>query len=146
MDFLIGSGMSVLCHLALRMITKFDLSTCLQKHKQKSILPIYKLCALDKQRDIRDLLYRTLMAVFLVRCLQISDYFPTDNIGTLTEDEFKVAELLLMHLQFLQFNAHEIMEVRKTMRGDKLKEVPVAIAVYPTASIFNHDCYPSVVR
>ncbi|XP_044743193.1 uncharacterized protein LOC123305516 [Chrysoperla carnea] len=148
MDFLIGSGMSVLCHLALRMITKHGLEQCLEMYKNKDKLPIYKLCTLSKQRDSKDFLYRTLMAAFMLRCLQVVDFFPNKNINEVepTTNELQIAELLLLQLQFLQFNAHEIMEPRETVNKQTVKEQPVAIAVYPTASLFNHDCHPSVIR
>ena len=51
-------------------------------------------------------------------------------------------------LQILQFNAHEIHEV---LRGSKqslkpYKNVPVALAIYPSAAFINHSCHGNVAR
>lgn len=55
---------------------------------------------------------------------------------------------ILKLLQCLQFNAHEIYEKLVTENhfiiGSKVQGIGVAI--YKTASLFNHDCYPNVTR
>lgn len=65
-----------------------------------------------------------------------------------TEEEYKVGELLLFHLQMLQFNAHEVYETRcsadNRFKGSKVAHI--GVAVYPTVALFNHDCYPAVTR
>lgn len=56
--------------------------------------------------------------------------------------------LLLRHLQLLQFNAHEFFETRlgREHRFRGSKPVYLGVAIYPTVSRFNHDCYPAVTR
>lgn len=65
-----------------------------------------------------------------------------------TEEEYNVGELLLLYLQMLQFNAHEIYETvyKEEHRFRTAKALYIGVALYPTVSLFNHDCYPSVAR
>lgn len=70
-----GSGMSILAHVALRMVTQQSLERQLKifdgKHKEQ----VYSLCTNASMRKSGDFLQRTLMAAFLLRCLQESGYF-----------------------------------------------------------------------
>nr|CAI5856948.1 unnamed protein product [Callosobruchus analis] len=151
LDLLIGSGMSILSHTALRMVTQFSLEECLRIFKNRTKEKVYTLCTNTEKRSGEDFLQRTLMAAFLLKCLQKSGYFgesrKAEN-GHLNEDELCVCELLLFHLQMLQFNAHEIFETRwikkQQFKGSKISYI--GVGVYPTVSLFNHDCYPAVTR
>lgn len=69
-------------------------------------------------------------------------------LGTPSKDELKVAELILLHLQILQFNAHEVYESKcsPNHRFKGVKAGYIGVAVYPTSSFFNHSCYPGVTR
>lgn len=80
-------------------------------------------------------------------CL-IFGFCTTDNYEKLTEDEILTASLILHHLQILQFNAHEIYETRMGYGGQtcRSKMIYVAVGVYPTAALFNHECEPAVTR
>ncbi|XP_018566121.1 SET and MYND domain-containing protein 4-like isoform X2 [Anoplophora glabripennis] len=150
LDLLLGSGMSILSHTALRMITQIELSKCLEIYKDRSREKVYSLCTNASIRPAEDFLQRTLMAAFLLRCLQKSGYFGRGDRNRIapTEEEYCIGELLLFHLQMLQFNAHEIYETRNAgERGFKRsKVVYIGVAVYPTVALFNHDCYPAVTR
>lgn len=73
---LIGSGMSILCHICLRMVTQEGLENSLKKYKDKSSEPAMSLCTHEDKRQSKDFLQRTLMAVFLLRCLQKCEFFP----------------------------------------------------------------------
>lgn len=48
----------------------------------------------------------------------------------------------------LQFNAHEIYETIITgeHRFKSAKALYIGVALYPTISLFNHDCYPGVTK
>lgn len=165
MDLLIGSGMSILSYGALRLITQNKLEQILDGYKNKNKDGINSLCTNANQRKSQDFLQRTLMAAFLLRCLQKSGYFNNDrDDGKLltfyhfflwmtfftvipTENEYIIGELLLFYLQILQFNAHEIYEsVYTEHKFRNCKALYIGIAIYPTVSLFNHDCYPSVIR
>lgn len=76
LDLLIGSGMSILSHTALRMITQNNLKYCLEVYKDRKRDRAFGLCTNEKLRTPEDFLQRTLMAAFLLRCLQKSGYFP----------------------------------------------------------------------
>ncbi|VEN35061.1 unnamed protein product, partial [Callosobruchus maculatus] len=151
LDLLIGSGMSILSHTALRMVTQIPLDECLKIYKNRSNKKVYSLCTNADKRSGEDFLQRTLMAAFLLKCLQKSGYFGKSSKAEnerLNEDKLCVCELLLFHLQMLQFNAHEIFETRwskiKQFKGSKISYI--GVGVYPTVSLFNHDCYPAVTR
>ncbi|XP_046145989.1 SET and MYND domain-containing protein 4-like isoform X1 [Osmia bicornis bicornis] len=193
---LIGSGMSVLSMLALRMVTQNGPNKCTEirhaltgrtsnegedgnarsstetkpsksakrrsrkkkwrdsqrreKLEEEIDLRAYDLVAHEKQRSAKDFFERSLMAAFLLRCLQRVGFFekPTKDEETPNEEEIGVAALLSKHLQLLQFNAHEVFETRlgteHWFRGSK--PVYLGVAVYPTVARFNHDCYPAVTR
>nr|CAD7424830.1 unnamed protein product [Timema monikensis] len=162
MDLLIGSGMSILCHVALRMVTQageqffLDRRQDLTSHS-KEILPpsdkylaVHNLVTHANKRKPKEFFQRTLMAVFLLKCLQKAGYFSAPSIDQtcLSEEELLIGSLLLRHLQLLQFNAHEVYETRieapRQLRTSKTEYIGVAI--YPTVALFNHDCYPAVTR
>ncbi|CAK9832011.1 SET and MYND domain-containing protein 4 [Anthophora retusa] len=200
---LIGSGMSVLSMLALRMVTQNGPTECLKiwralncrvddssnpptnhrlsksakrrerkkklrdskcegkgiesdangvKEGEKVDLRPYDLVMHEKRRTAADFFQRSLMAVFLLKCLQRVGFFGQSTGTTVdetpSEQEIAVASLLLKHLQLLQFNAHEVFETRlgaaHRFRGSR--PVYIGVAIYPTVARFNHDCYPAVTR
>ncbi|CAL7952534.1 unnamed protein product [Xylocopa violacea] len=186
---LIGSGMSILSMLALRMVTQNGPSECLKisralnrrdesttttttttekegrpasksakrRTRKKKLregsscdLRAYDLVMHEKRRTAKDFFERSLMAAFLLRCLQRVGFFrqASEDNEPPSDEEIAVASLVLKHLQLLQFNAHEVFETRlgteHRFRGSK--PVYIGVAVYPTVARFNHDCYPAVAR
>lgn len=83
-DLLIGSGMSILSHTALRMITQNQLADCLSIYKNRMNEKVYSLCTNSDKRSVEDFFQRTLMAAFLLRCLQKCGYF-----GNTSKDDGK---------------------------------------------------------
>lgn len=69
------------------------------------------------------------------------------QLTTRFPEETAICELLVRNLQLLQFNAHEIYE---TLRGPHQftgsKAQYIAVGIYPTGALFNHECYPAVAR
>ncbi|XP_076643026.1 protein-lysine N-methyltransferase SMYD4 [Halictus rubicundus] len=129
------------------------------KDRQRPVdLRAYELVMHENKRTARDFLERSLMAAFLLKCLQTVGFFEissepcreTERNGSTvpTDPEIAVATLLLKHLQLLQFNAHEVFETRpgKEHRFRGSKPVYIGVAIYPTVARFNHDCYPAVTR
>ncbi|XP_044252306.1 SET and MYND domain-containing protein DDB_G0273589-like [Tribolium madens] len=147
-DLLLGSGMSVLSLMALRIITQQNLTQTLGIYDRKDTNALYNLCTNETKRQNCDFLQRSLMAAFLLRCLQKSGYFGGNDTVVPTQTEYKVGEMLLHYLQILQFNAHEIYETlydeKHSLKSAKM--VNIGVAVYPTVALFNHECYPSVTR
>ncbi|XP_011643185.1 SET and MYND domain-containing protein 4-like isoform X1 [Pogonomyrmex barbatus] len=110
----------------------------------------YMLVTHADGRTSKDFLERSLMAAFLLKCLQRVGFFacPTPDDEVPGAEEIIVAALLLRNLQLLQFNAHEFFETRASpghrFRGSR--PVYLGVAIYPTVARFNHDCYPAVTR
>lgn len=69
---MIGSGMSILCFIALRMITQHgSVELAIQKGRQT----IHELCTHSNERKASDYLQRTVMSAFLLRIMQKSGFF-----------------------------------------------------------------------
>ncbi|EZA60928.1 SET and MYND domain-containing protein [Ooceraea biroi] len=143
---LIGSGMSVLSMVAFRMVTQEGL----EKDDETIDVTPYEMVTHEDRRTSKDFLERSLMAAFLLKCLQRVSFFacPTPDDEVPGADEIAVAALLLRNLQLLQFNAHEFFETRLSERHRFRGSRPVylGVAIYPTVARFNHDCYPAVMR
>nr|CAD7439591.1 unnamed protein product [Timema bartmani] len=98
MDLLIGSGMSILCHVALRMVTQageqffLDRRQDLTSHSTEILPPsdkylaVHNLVTHSNKRKPKELFQRTLMAVFLLKCLQKAGYFSTPSIDQTERD------------------------------------------------------------
>lgn len=72
MDIMIGSGMSILCFIALRMITQqSSVDAAIQNGRQV----IHELCSHSTKRPASDYLQRTVMSAFLLRILQKANFF-----------------------------------------------------------------------
>ncbi|KAJ8923754.1 hypothetical protein NQ315_010335 [Exocentrus adspersus] len=101
-----------------------------------------------------ELVHYTCMAIYLLRLLKFGKYFPfepQDNV--LKDEELYIGGLILRHLQFLQFNAHEISELKNSSNPDLVKgfqanykNTTIGAGLYPTLALFNHSCDPSIVR
>ena len=68
----------------------------------------------------------------------------------LCDTEIYIDGLLLRHIQQLVCNAHAITEVKVTQAGEgtpiqETSQVRVATAIYPTASLMNHSCDPTII-
>ncbi|SPP87417.1 SET and MYND domain-containing protein 4 [Drosophila guanche] len=145
MDLLIGSGMSILCFIALRIFTQ---AASVDKGLATANLLFENLCSHEDVRQAEDYLQRSLMAGFLMRILQKAQYFgqrKTEGVNP-TAVELQVATALLGLLQVLQYNAHEIYQTQVTdeHRFEGSKTVHVGAGLYGTGSYFNHECWPSV--
>ncbi|ODN03685.1 SET and MYND domain-containing protein 4 [Orchesella cincta] len=168
MALLMGSGISANASLAFRIITQWPLEKFKEifpdlqndpsrvnldengKYDATSYLNIYNFGGLEHERTPVDFYERTLMAVFLVKCLRLNQYFQINLFKTPkpTQDEFMIGSLLLRNLQVMQFNAYSICEFLMESRSHYRKTTTssVGIAIYPTASYFNHSCAPDVTR
>ncbi|XP_068149660.1 SET and MYND domain-containing protein 4 [Drosophila tropicalis] len=145
MDLLIGSGMSILCFIALRVFTQ---ASSLEDGLNTANLLFEHLCSHEDVRQADDYLQRSLMAGFLLRILQKAQYFgrrKTEGVNP-TAVELQVATALLGLLQVLQYNAHEIYQTLVTddHRFEGSKTIHVGAGLYGTGSYFNHECWPSV--
>ncbi|XP_039280323.1 SET and MYND domain-containing protein 4 [Nilaparvata lugens] len=155
-DLLLGSGMSVLCYISLRIFTRAALKDFLSLKSKLGTdddshpyLRFYKLVKHDLYRTAADYLNRTLMSLFLLRVLQSSGYFGQKfDPERLSADELYVGTLMLHQLELLQFNAHEIYEtvMKAPLEFKSMKLNYAAVGVFISAAMFNHDCYPALAR
>jgi SET and MYND domain-containing protein 4 len=146
LDLLIGSGMSILCHLTLRMVIQHQTpDKALEEGRHLSSL----LCTNSSRRSNEDFFKRCLMSTFLLRCLQKAEFFGrrTTESAEPTATELEIGTLIFGYLQALQFNAHEIYEtVTNGHKFFKSKINYIGVGIYQSGSMFNHECYPSIVR
>lgn len=146
LDLLIGSGMSILCHLALKLVLQ-------NKTPEKALEEGKRLagvfCKNAAMRSNEDFFKRCLMSTFLLRCLQRAEFFGrrlTESAEP-TAKELEIGELLFGYLQALQFNAHEIYEtVSSGHKFVKSRINYIGVGIYEAGAMFNHECYPSVTR
>uniref|UniRef100_A0A182QSN0 MYND-type domain-containing protein n=1 Tax=Anopheles farauti TaxID=69004 RepID=A0A182QSN0_9DIPT len=149
-----GSGASITCHMALRMITQKSEEYFMKlkpelgelTNEQIDKLPIddyrkvYKLVTHESTRSPEDFFQRTLMATLLNTCLTLGGY------GSSPQEENFIGGLLVHNLQLLQFNAHEVSEIIRDTPDDIGKSTFIGGGLYPTLALFNHSCDPGVTR
>lgn len=172
---LFNSGASINCAMALRMISQkphgffqqkkkllkdFLKDNCKkvpiksQIYRSDDYVTAFFLCRNEHLRKKGELVHYSVMSIFLLRLLKFAGYFG-DNIkdDVITEEEVFIASLILRHLQILQFNSHEISELRNINEevfdnGIQCfyKSEYIGAGLYPTLALFNHSCDPSIVR
>lgn len=126
---------------------KIEDKTTYQEKLETTAAQIYTLCSHSDKRKGGDYLKRIIMGLFLKECLKKSDFFRDCKKENLSHAENVICELIVRNLQLLQFNAHEIYEtVRGLHKFSGSKPLYVAVGIYPTGALFNHECYPAVAR
>lgn len=109
----------------------------------------------EATRTQDDLFHRAYMAAWLLRLLKTTNYLPEDvktpdlSDHQLSSDELFIGDLLLHHLQLLQFNTHEVSELvrlRNEKSLAKSKNNFIGGGLYPTTALLNHSCNPGIVR
>ncbi|CAB4058311.1 unnamed protein product [Lepeophtheirus salmonis] len=175
-DFLIASGMSIVCFMAYRTISQKPLDFFLKNKElfsnhdeisgskdgtnQKKYLSddyrnLYNLVTHHSERKTGDMFHRSMLAVMLLKCLKSQGYFGGNKVDfssipedILTEDEQYIGTLLVHFLEVYQFNAHEIAQFEMVAKDKEegAKSVFIGAGVYPTLAMFNHSCDPSVAE
>ena len=171
LDLIHAAGVGHMAHLALRIIGKTGF-TLLREFKQNieaeeengknpvslgcskagvydpsSYSTIYHLISHSADRSVSDMFHRTVMAVFLVKCLEAGGFYPQNAVMDLQSEQIYTGSLILRHLQSLPCNAHEVAELeldRQSVGTSQTREV--AAAIYATMSLFNHSCDPDITR
>ncbi|XP_032793835.2 SET and MYND domain-containing protein 4 [Daphnia magna] len=170
LSYIEAAGISITCYLSLRMIAIhppsffMDVKPLIDKpelqkgvalsEQTKKYIKTCQLVTHDHIRNKESFFHVTLMADFLLKCLKVGGYFgkiePTEFNFTepLSDQEKWIGSLLLRHLQLLQFNAHEVSELRMDRPGcmDGAKTFFLGAGVYPTVALLNHSCEPGVIR
>ena len=123
-------------------------------------MTIYSLVTNSKQRGVGDLFKRALMALYLLKILELTPFFyngGSDPRNVKLTEKVAMGAVLLRHLQNLPCNAHEIseLEVSPTSTGSSTNGTKEAgggvvhetgAAAFGTLSLLNHSCDPNVVR
>jgi len=89
----------------------------------------------------------SLLSFWPGRCLQLTEWFPEDQRGSLhTEEVLKVTALLVRHIQQCACNAYEINELVRCPSMIDSHSAELGGAVYPTISLSNHSCINNTSR
>ena len=139
-DFLIASGMSIVCFLAYKAICqkpfeyflenrqKMEVANHneesgvhitlgedgkpLEKYLSKDYKNYFNLVSHSSERKPGDIFHRAMLTVMLLRCLKKYGYFGENaKEDVLTDDECFVGTVLSHFLEVNQFNAHEVAQV-----------------------------------
>jgi hypothetical protein len=97
---------------------------------------------------------RTLVAVFLLKCLQQTDFFKddtskTDLGGLLSENEILVGAVLLRLINVMPCNTHDISEFETAVVdvfSPGCNKVSLGAGLYTCLSLHNHSCNSSFMR
>lgn len=128
----------------------------MKNYNSRDYEPVYFLVNHETRRKPEDLMNRIHVALFFIQCLKQTSYFnnklinvENKRISKLLEsnDELYITELLLRHLEILQFNAHEVSEFQ--IQNEEVENGVskfIGGALYPTLALFNHSCNPGVIR
>ena len=156
-----------IAHLALRIILVTPLELLMQKkyHSETTNLPIipgcdekgnyqsnydsvFHLLTHEENMDYEDLFQYSIAAVLLYKLCLSGGYFR--NLDLTKEETFTIGDLLLRHILQLVCNAHAITDLQYTSSlTEKIVEqdqVRIATAIYPTTSLLNHSCEPSIIN
>jgi tetratricopeptide (TPR) repeat protein len=137
-DFLIASGISIVCFLAYKAMVQKPASFFLENrdkfvaHDEASGVNIqvdkdgkpldkylsndyrnyFNLVTHHSERKVGDIFHRAMLTVMFLRCMKKYGYFgPEAQDEVLTDDECFVASILCHFLEVNQFNAHEVAQV-----------------------------------
>ncbi|XP_064633432.1 SET and MYND domain-containing protein 4-like [Lineus longissimus] len=111
---------------------------------ENDLRTVRSLMTHDSDRTPADLFLRAIKAVFLLKCLQKGGFFGEE---AKSEDVVFVGGLLLSLLQLCPCNAHEVSEIEVSRKGIRhAKSLEIGAGLYPTMSLLNHSCNPTVVR
>ncbi len=133
-DFLVASGMSIVCFLAYKAVIQkpfkffldnrdkfkgYDESSGVnvsEKYLSSDYKNYFNLVSHHEKRKVGDMFHRAMLAAMLMRCMKKYGYFgPDAKEGILTEDECFVGTILCQFLEVNQFNAHEVAQVKKIL-------------------------------
>ena len=158
-DFLIASGMSIVCFLAYKAVVQKPLKYFLdnrdkfESHDESSGVniklgedgkPIEKYVSGDyknyfnlvthhEERKTGDIFHRAMLAVMLLKCMKRYGYFgPDADEDVLTEDECYIGTVLNHFLEVNQFNAHEVAQFEMIARNREEGSKSVYIGKFDT--------------
>ncbi|CAF1229973.1 unnamed protein product [Didymodactylos carnosus] len=114
---------------------------------------ILQLESHSNDRDLNDLLQRTIIACIIGYALSKTNYFLSDSMDNcndntiVDENLIYLCSLLARHLQSLPCNAHEISEyIEIPSQPLSSHTIELGAGIYCSLSLFNHSCDPAVIR
>ncbi len=115
---------------------------------------LYNLTAHEDSITNDQWIIRTLVAVFLLKCLKLTTFFDQSQSAILddcqlTENELFIGTVLLRLLNIFPCNVHDIAEFENPFKDHFAKgaqKVSLGSAVYPSLALLNHSCDPSFMR
>lgn len=110
---------------------------------------IFNLVGHTELRTVGDLFRRTVIAVYLLLCIQKTDFFLENDMQDVeaSDDLVKAGGIILRHLQGFPCNAHEISELQLSLHSVETSvTMEIGAGIYATMSLFNHSCEPNVTR
>ena len=156
-----------IAHLALRIVLVTPLEVLMQKkyHSETTNLPIipgcdekgnyhsnyesvFHLLTHEEIMDCEDLFQYSIAAVLLYKVCLSGGYFRKLDLAK--EETLTIGDLLLHHILQLVCNAHAITDLQYTssLTENILEQdqVRIATGIYPTTSLLNHSCEPSIIN
>lgn len=116
----------------------------------------YYLVNHSDKRALKDLISRTISAIFYLKQLEFIGLFSGADRALQCEEEarrevlklkYSVGGHILRNIMMLPCNAHEVSEFSLNVKNPPMSvTVEIGGAVYPVLSLLNHSCDPSVVR
>lgn len=113
------------------------------------LLPHLSNCLLEDQ------LQYCLAAILLASAITDKTHFTKDSLNECGEkadlDVPQLAAAVMRHIAQLVSNAHAITQLTTSdcgakSRMEQIKQIRVASAIYPTASMMNHSCKPNIIN
>ena len=142
-------------------------------YHSNDFLNLYALMAHEETLNTDEWLLRTLIAIFLLKCLQITGFFKSvshnkkshviDEVGVnndqdegnifdvkvLSKEELFVCKVILRLINICPTNCHDVSEFETPVLDaftTACNKVSIGAAIYPTLALFNHACDPSFMR
>lgn len=154
-----------IAHLAMRIILVTEMSTLLcfiDVKKKTDVIPgcnqdgiynasyesVYNLLPHSQNIQVEDRFQYTLAGVLIYKVLEESVFFQNE---VSSDVKYHVGGLIIRHIQQLVCNAHAITSLHSKMASASSNlleqdQVRIATAIYPTTSLLNHSCEPSIVN
>ena len=169
-NMILQSGFNVYAYMALRLVTKEGLENLLKlqpdlenKRSEKSgsgntyysskdFRNAYNLMAHEDSISDELWLLKGIVSVFLLKCLQQTDYFASlqkEDRNELHESELFVGKVLFRLLNVMPTNCHDISDFESPVLDTFVpgcKKVSLGAGLYPCLALVNHSCDPSFMR
>ena len=128
-----------IAHLGLRVVLNFGLESINEMTNDYAV--VYNLTSHTELMPPEELYQYALTAAFLTLLLEQRTNFFVNN----STDIFKIGGHVLLHICQMVSNAHAITEVCAVDDSSERQE-RIATAIYPSASLMNHSCDPTVIN